>query len=73
MKHRHVEGRADYGYMKTFDVLIVFGVVIIPGALAVFFGGLAALDYAHPGCFFILCWGFSVLLCAWSLQSARGW
>jgi hypothetical protein len=40
------------GDMKTSDVLIVFGVVIVPGGLAVFFGVLAAFDYAHPGAFF---------------------
>jgi hypothetical protein len=38
--------------MKTSDVLIVFGVVIFPGSLAVFFVVLAALDYAHPGSLF---------------------
>ena len=58
--------------MKTSDVLFVVGVVIIPAALAVFFGVLAARDYAHPGSFFgILCWGFWVLPCAWSWQSVR--
>jgi hypothetical protein len=38
--------------MKTSDVLIVFATVVIPGALAVFFGVLAALDYARPSSFF---------------------
>jgi hypothetical protein len=38
--------------MKTSDVLFVLGVVIIPAALSVFFGVLAAFDYAHPGSFF---------------------
>ena len=37
--------------MKTSDVLTVFGVVIIPVGLAVFFGVSAVLDYAHPGSF----------------------
>jgi hypothetical protein len=37
--------------MKTSDVLIVIGVVVIPVALAVYFGVLAVLAYAHPGPF----------------------
>jgi hypothetical protein len=37
--------------MKTSDVLMVVGVVLIPVALAVYFGVLAALAYTHPGPF----------------------
>ena len=33
--------------MKTSDVLFVVGVVIIPVALAMFFGVSAVLDYTH--------------------------
>jgi hypothetical protein len=38
--------------MNTSEFLIIFGVVIIPAGLGVFFAVLAVLDYAHPGSFF---------------------
>jgi hypothetical protein len=37
--------------MKTSDVLIVIGVVVVPVALVVYFGVLAVLAYAYPGPF----------------------
>ena len=37
--------------MKTSDVLIVIGAVVIPVALAVYFGVLAVFAYAYPGPF----------------------
>jgi hypothetical protein len=50
--------------MKASDVLIVIGVVVIPVALAVYFGVLAVLAFAHPSPFSNpMLWFFGSIIC----------